>query len=202
MNKTLFAISIAVALAPAAPSFAQDSTAPGPAADLAASGGTPPPEQAPTDGVTPRADEPRQPVSSADTNFFLRQAMLERENRILTLEVRNKELRDELAGKKDEDASPAAIVPGGPIIPVTAAPTPAAPVPAEVAPPPPPPLPFTLLSIYGGEGAYRADFAVGAARVSLSPGGELPGGWTVRSIGPFEVVVRKGGQNKTLRLGS
>lgn len=202
MKKTLFATSIAVALAAAAPSLAQENATPDIAADLVAGGGTPPPEQAPVDGVTPRADEPRQPVTSGDTNFFLRQAMLTREIRLLELQARKKELQDEIAGKKDDDAGPAGIVPGGPIIPVNASPAPAAPVPAEVAPPPPPPLPFTLLSIYGGEGAYRADFAVGAARVSLSQGGELPGGWAVRSIGPFEVVVRKGGQNKTLRLGS
>lgn len=176
----------------------------GPAADapiLPPVAGLPPPEQAPPDGVTPRADAPRQPVSQMDNHFFLRQAMLEREIRLLTLEARRKELQDEIAGKKDEGpVSPGGIVPGGPIIPITAPPASVAPI-TEAPRPSAPPLPFALLSIYGGEGVYTADFAVGAARVSLTRGGELPGGWSVQSIGPFEVVVRRAGRTKTLRLG-
>lgn len=198
--------SATVAANPPAP-VGQGADASAPPADAAATAGpaltaSAPPVITPPDGVTPRADAPRQPVSSSDNNFFLRQAMLEREIRLLTLEARRKELTDEIAGIKDDaPAGQGGIVPGGPIIPVTAAPTAAAVALEPVGPPPPPPLPFALLSIYGGEGIYKADFAVGAARVSLARGGELPGGWTVHSVGPFEVVVRKAGRSKTLRLG-
>jgi len=213
MKKTLLSIAIAIhAAALSGPAAAQTpEAAPTPAenainqpsslsVELAAGVATAPPEQPPADGVTPRADAPRLPVSTSDSNFFLRQAMLQREIRLLELQARRKELQDEIAGK-DESESTGAVTPGGPIVPVAATPAPIFPS-APVGPPPPPPMPFVLLSIYGGEGVYKADFAVGAARVSVSRGAELPGGWTVQSIGPFDVVVKRGRQEKTLRLGS
>lgn len=133
---------------------------------------------------------------AADAHFFTRQAFLQREIRILELEARRRELQDEIAGVRDQP-SPSPQAGPAPIIPVPAPPPAAAPeVPAG-----PPPLPFVLLSIYGGEGRYTADFAVGAARVSLQRGGELPGGWTVHGVGPFEVELRRGTQRRTLRLG-
>lgn len=153
------------------------------------------------DGVTPRADMPRQPVSQADANFFLRQAMLQREIRLLELEARRRELQDEVAGVSAAASAPI-VSPGGPIIPMMAAPPqPASPPSLEgERPPAPPSLPFALVSIYGGEGIFTAHFAVGAARVALRPGGVLPGGWTVQAIEPFEVTVRRGTSERRLRL--
>lgn len=150
-------------------------------------------------GITTPADRPRRAVSGSDENFFLRQAMLQREIRLLELEAKKKELQDEIAGKKEQQPS---LLPGGPIIPVTEPPKPvaAAEPPAPVKPVEPV-MPFTLMSIYGGEGVYRADVAVGAARVSVGRGSELPGGWVVKSVGQHEVVVQKGRQEKTLRIG-
>ncbi|MBT9165438.1 MAG: hypothetical protein DDT25_00083 [Chloroflexi bacterium] len=153
-------------------------------------------------GVAPAADIPRVPVSPADQGFFLRQAHLQREIRLLELQVRLKELRDEITGNPDTPVAPT-ITPGGPIIGVPVAAS--APVPSVIdagAPRPPPPrTPFTLLSVYGSEGVYRADLAVGMARVTIRPGDNLPGGWTVVSIEQFQVTLRKGGRTETLRLG-
>lgn len=163
----------------------------------------PPAPVAAAQPALPAVEMPRDPVASADNAFFLRQASLQREIRLLELEARRQELRDEIAGV-NRTASAPAVTPGGPIIPVMTPPaapvTAAAPILSEPSPLPPP-LPFVLLSIYGGDGVYAADFAVGAARVSMRRGGELPGGWVVRSIDPFEVVVQRGERRRTLRLG-